>query len=220
MRLSERAYGLIKHRIITLKLPPLAVINERELMKELGLGRTPIREALHRLAIEKLVIIVPRRGMFVADISITDLHKIYEVRRPMEALCARWAAERCSAEQVRLMEAILAELDNVDPSDVDTIMAIDRRFHKSLYHCSRNEYLWESLERMHALSLRLWYLALDRVPDVIGAVESHRQVVDAIKERDPDRAEELINGQLVDFQRQIREAVLASEPATDFAPAG
>jgi DNA-binding GntR family transcriptional regulator len=205
MRLSEKAYGLIKRKIITLELPPLAVIDERALMDELDLGRTPIREALHRLATEQLVTIVPRRGMFVADTSITDLHKIYEVRVVLETHCARLAAERATPAQVARMEETLDELRSLGPSDADAIMAVDRRFHKSLYQCSQNEFLIEPLERLHALSLRLWYIILNQIVDVGGAVEEHRLVAEAVKQGDSDKAEALIRDQLVRFQQQIKD---------------
>ena len=96
MRLSDKAYYLIRQRIITLELPPMSPIDEQALMEELQLGRTPIREALQRLAAENLVSIVPRRGMFVADISLTDLQQVFELRMMLEGFCARLAAQRPS----------------------------------------------------------------------------------------------------------------------------
>ncbi|MEE8391378.1 MAG: GntR family transcriptional regulator, partial [Anaerolineae bacterium] len=99
-RLSEKAYRLIKEKIITLELSPSKVISEQSLMEDLGLGRTPIREALLQLAKEDLVTVVPRRGMFVADISITDLQKISEVRIVLEGFCARLAAQRITKDQI------------------------------------------------------------------------------------------------------------------------
>jgi DNA-binding GntR family transcriptional regulator len=114
---SERAYHLIKEKIITLELGPSSVIDEHSLMKELGLGRTPIREALQRLDAEGLVHIVPRRGMFVADISITDLQKIFEVRIVLAGFCARVAAQRVTANQIAQMEAVLQDLEQVQSGD-------------------------------------------------------------------------------------------------------
>ncbi|MCX7853916.1 MAG: GntR family transcriptional regulator, partial [Caldilineales bacterium] len=91
--LSQRAYEGIKHQIISLALPPGAVIDEDRLQAELGLGRTPIREALQRLALEKLVTIVPRRGTFVTEIGLMDLRLLFEVRVPLESLATRLAAQ-------------------------------------------------------------------------------------------------------------------------------
>ncbi len=207
MRLSEKAYHLIKEKIVTLELPPFSVINEQALMEELELGRTPIREALLRLAAEGLVDIVPRRGMFVANIKITDLQKIFEVRMLLEGFCARLAAQRITEEQIAQMEAILLHLGQVQNGDVEALMAIDERFHALLYQAADNEFLAETLERLYAPSLRLWHLALDRLNDVRGAIEQHRGVAEALKAGDGARAEALVQQHVTQFQQEIKAAL-------------
>jgi len=204
VRLSEKAYHLIKEKIVTLELLPLSVIDERVLMEELGLGRTPIREALHRLAAEGLVNIVPRRGMFVANISITDLQKIFEVRMPMEGLCARLAAQRVTAGQIAQMERLFHALEQVPDRDIKGLMSVDERFHHLLYQAADNEFLAEALDRLYAPSLRLWYLVLDRLGDVRDAVERHRGVVEALKTGDGERAEAFIRQHIAQFQQEIK----------------
>lgn len=204
MRLSEKAYHLIKEKIITLELEPLSVIDEQALMEDLGLGRTPIREALHRLAAEGLVIIAPRRGMFVADISITDLQKIFEVRMLLEGFCARLAAERASRAQIAEMEAVIAELQDVEDGDAAALISIDKRLHKLFYEAADNEFLADSLDPLHALSVRMWYLVLDRLPHVHDSIAEHIAVVNSLKARDADQAEALLRQHIVNFQRQIK----------------
>jgi DNA-binding GntR family transcriptional regulator len=204
LRLSEKAYHLIKEKIVTLELKPLSVIDEQALKEDLGLGRTPIREALHRLAAEGLVIIAPRRGMFVADISITDLQKIFEVRMLLEGFCARLAAHRATAEQVAQMEATLEELERVPEGDIEALMAIDERLHELLYLSADNEFLADSLHRLHALSLRLWHLVLDRLSNVQEAVEQHREITKALKAGDEARAEKLVQQHIAHFQQEVR----------------
>lgn len=204
MSLRDKAYRLIKHKIVTLELEPLAVIDEQELMEELGLGRTPIREALHRLAHEDLVIIVPRRGMFVADISITDLQKIFEVRVPLEGFCARLAARRISSAQLGKMEALLHELEQVPSQNGRSLMSIDQSLHRLVYEAADNEFLFDILDRLHTLSLRLWNFALDRVGHVRGAVEQHREIYAALQARDEARAEALIQQHVAEFQLEVR----------------
>ena len=102
--LSDEAYHQIKRRIVTLEMPPGSVIDESTLKEELGLWRTPIREALQRLAREDLVTILPRYGIFVDDIKVTDLRQIFEARVPLEIACVRLAAERASLQMVAAME--------------------------------------------------------------------------------------------------------------------
>ena len=204
MRLSEKAYHLIKHKIITLELEPLSVIDERSLQEELGLGRTPIREALHRLAAEGLVFIAPRRGMFVAEISITDLAKLFEVRMVLEGFCARLAAQRITEDHLAQMEEVIQELEQVADDDGKVLMEIDERFHTLLYQAADNKFLTETLDRLHALSFRLWHLALDRLGDVRGAMEQHIAITEALKAGDGARAEALLRQHIDDFQQKIR----------------
>lgn len=204
MRLSEQAYELIKHKIIVLELPPLSYIDEQALMVSLQLGRTPIREALHRLAAEGLVFFAPHRGMFVAEISITDLQKIFEVRLALERFCVRLAAQRASQSQLEQMEAVLLELDLVPAHDARGLMAIDERFHSLIYQAAGNEFLSEILGRLHGLSLRLWHLALDRLGDVREALQQHVAITQALRARDEELAATLLEQHILDFQRRIK----------------
>jgi len=203
MRLSEKAYYL-KEKIVTLELAPSSVIDAPALMEETGLGRTPIREALQRLAAEGLVNIVPRRGMFVADISITDLQKIFEVRMILVGFCARLAAQRITKDQIAQMEAVLRDLEQVQDGDSKALIAIDRHFQQLLYEAAGNEFLAEALNRLYDLDLRLWHLFLDRLGDVQDSVEQHWGVIEALKAGDGAQAEALIQQHIADFQQRVR----------------
>jgi DNA-binding GntR family transcriptional regulator len=205
VRLSEKAYRLIKEKVITLELPPSAVIDEQTLMQQLNLGRTPIREALQRLDSEGLVNIVPRRGTFVNDISVTDLQKIFELRIVLEGFCARLAARRITEEQIERMEAVLRDLEEVSNGDHLALMRIDRRFHSLLYAAADNEFMAETLDRLYDLSLRLWHLVLTRITGVRHAVGQHRRVLAALKEGDEATAETLVRKHIVEFQRNIKQ---------------
>lgn len=202
MRLSEKAYHQIKERIITLELAPSSLIDEQTLMNELNLGRTPIREAIQRLDSEGLVNVVPRRGTFVADVSITDLQKIFELRIFIEGLGARLAAQRITRRQIARMERTLQNLR--EQEDAESLMEVDRQFHELLYQATDNEFLVDVLSRFYDLSLRLWYLVLERLGDVQDSVEQHREIIEALKSRDADRAEALIQQHIREFQREIK----------------
>ncbi|MGD2177170.1 MAG: GntR family transcriptional regulator [Anaerolineae bacterium] len=207
MRLSEKAYHLIKEKVVTLELPPSAVIDEHVLMQELGLGRTPIREALQRLDSEGLVNIVPRRGTFVNDISITDLQKIFELRIVLEGFCAGLAAERITEEQLGKMAAVLEDLEGLQHADQRTLMSIDKRFHRILYAASDNEFMIEILNRLYDLSLRLWYLVLNRFDEVRHSIEQHHEVLGALKDGERDRAEAVVQKHIIEFQQSIKAAL-------------
>jgi DNA-binding GntR family transcriptional regulator len=201
---SEEAYEQIKDKIITLELEPASVIDEQALMEQLGLGRTPIREALQRLSADSLVHIVPRRGMFVTDISITDLQQIFEVRIELAGFCARLAAQRITPDLVAEMRTVLQGLDHVKPGDFKVLMEIDRSFQRVLYRASGNEILAETLDRLYDLSLRIWYLVLNRLGDVQTSIEQHRDLADALEAGDGDRAEALIQRHITQFQHWIK----------------
>jgi DNA-binding GntR family transcriptional regulator len=204
VRLSDKAYQLIRQRIITLELAPLSAIDEQALMDDLQLGRTPIREALQRLSSEGLVFFAPRRGIFVADISITDLQKIFELRLILEGFCARLAAQRATPEQLAAMVKIVQELEHVPSEDRKALMAIDEQYHELLYEAGDNEFLAEILKRLHALSFRLWYFVLERLGDVRHAMEQHIEITEALQARDGIRAEELLQQHIFSFQQEIK----------------
>jgi DNA-binding GntR family transcriptional regulator len=207
VRLSDKAYDLIKHKIVTLELPPLSAIDEQALMEDIQLGRTPIREALQRLASEDLVLLAPRRGMFVSDISITGLQKIFEARMVLEGVCARLAAERATSQQLAEMKSLMGQLQSVPDNDGEALMSVDERFHELLYEAADNEYLTDCLRRLHTLSFRIWHLVLDRLDSVKGAMEQHVEIADALEKRDGERAEALLQEHISDFQREIKAAL-------------
>lgn len=207
VRLSEKAYWLIKEKVVTLELPPSAVIDEQLLMEELDLGRTPIREALQRLDSEGLVNVVPRRGTFVSDISITDLQKIFELRIVLEGFCARLAAQRITDDQLERIETVLRDLEELQNGDSPALMSVDKRFHRLLYRAAGNEFLTEALDRLYDLSLRLWYLVLARLDDVRDSIEQHHRILEALREGDSEQAEFLVQSHIVEFQRSIKAAL-------------
>lgn len=210
MILSDKAYRLIKHQIVTLELAPSSLIDEQLLTEELGIGRTPVREALRQLAAEKLVTIVPRRGTFVADISITDLHELWEVRWNLEGLAARLAAQRIGRRQLEQMKALFDDFDQVvDKGGDQAFMDIDDRFHHLLYRATNNKFLEDVLDRLYTLSARLWYLSLDRVSHQVvrEAIEEHMEVVKALEKRDAEEAERVIQRHIATFQEKMRAAL-------------
>ena len=204
---GERAYLLIRDQIVTLRLAPGSVIEEASLREELGLGRTPIREALQRLAHENLVTFVPHRGTFVSDINLTDLHRLTEVRTEIEGYAARLAAERATAGDREQMQALIAELRTIDEADVHPLIRLDQRIHRLVYQATRNAFLQAMLEETFNLSLRIWFLGLDRGVRLKQAVEEHRRLLDAIVSSDADRAESAMRQHVTGFEHAIRKVL-------------
>ena len=234
---SGRAYRAIRELIVTLDLPPGSVVSERELMDRLGLGRTPVREALRDLAREQLVEVYPRRGMFVSGVDVGDMAGLSEVRLVLEGTAARLAAERRNDADLLEIEALLAEINRGpnDRSDREagafrgvsrrrrelrgevplggtslarenqrTLIELDQRLHRHVYRCTHNRFLAATLEEYYVLTLRIWFLALDRVERLDDAVREHRELLEAIRDGDAGRASAVMHAHIRGFERAIR----------------
>ncbi len=209
--LSQQAYEAIKRQIVSLRLAPGAVIDENRLQIELDLGRTPIREALQRLAQEKLVVVAPRRGTFVTGIELKDLKLLFEARLPLETLAIRLAAQRGTMEQWRHMETALSQIDEADdPHSNEDLMAIDAACHEIIYDAIGNPFLHDTLVTLYALSLRLWYYSLSHMGDVSDAIQEHRAMLHALQRRDSDRAALIMEQHIRAFQTEIQAAMVGT----------
>lgn len=202
---SDRAYFAIRELIVSLELPPGSIVKERELMERLGLGRTPVREALRALARERLVEVYPRRGSFVSNVNVRDLAGLSEARGVLESFAARLAAERATNAEREETVALLAELERVaGERDERALIGLDQRIHRHVYRCAHNEFLEATLDEYYVLTLRIWFLALGRVARLGEAVREHRELLEAIRDGDPQRAEDAMRGHIAGFDRAIR----------------
>lgn len=195
----------IRERIISLQLPPGSVISESQLMEELELGRTPIREALKLLEAENLVVIVPRRGIFVSEIGLNHLHQIYEMRMALEPLSARLAAMRITPSRLSQLQLCSTEMGHTDNLDIPTVFRVDRAFHRLLATASGNDLLVRDVTRHYNLALRLWNLVQSRLTPADLAVDTHARLIEAVASHDPDEAEEVMREHIDRFNRRIRE---------------
>ena len=203
--LADRAYADLRDRIVTLRIAPGAPIDEDVLGGELGIGRTPVREAIKRLALENLVTVFPRRGTFASEINITDLAHVSDVRAQLEGHAAYRAAERITDAQRAELSGLLVELRHSEGNDdLDSLMALDARVHRFVYRCAANPFLEETLARYFNLSLRIWYLVIDRLPHLFARVHEHQDVLRAISDGDSDRARDILAGHIATFEREIR----------------
>jgi DNA-binding GntR family transcriptional regulator len=201
--LADRAYIELRDRIVSLSLPPGTPLLEDALISDLAVGRTPIREAIKRLALENLVTIYPRRGTFVSEIEITDLAQIGDVRLQLEGHAAYRAAQRATAADRLEADALIDELDALRPTE-EELMRIDARIHRFVYRCARNPYLESTLDRLLNLSLRIWLRVIDRLPHLEASVLEHRELLAAVRDGDADRARDLASAHVETFEREIR----------------
>ena len=187
--LTERAYRALEELIVTLQLAPGTVVSEASLAQRLGIGRTPIREALQLLARDKLVVIRPRRGVAVAEENLTTQLRLIELRREVERLLARTAARRAAAEQRRRLDEIAQEMERAARANDDIgFMRLDRAFNLLMVEASRNEFAAGAMALMHGLSRRFWYIHYRRVADLPLAARLHAEVARAIARGDIEAA--------------------------------
>lgn len=192
---TEKAYRGLLEEIVSLRLAPGELLAEETLCERLTLGRTPVREALQRLASQRLVVIIPRRGVVVSEITITDLREIFEVRSPLEGLAAALAAKRWGGRY--LPSEITADLAAIAiTSDFFALVAIDCRLHHAVHRMVGNSYLLATLDWYLTLSIRLVTAVGQRLPtqpaeELAETMQDFHHQFAAIADGDAAKAQEL-----------------------------
>jgi len=204
--LSDRAYAALRDRLVALEIPPGAPLDEDALTSQLGVGRTPVREAIRRLALEGLVVVYPRRGTFAAAINITSLSDITDVRVQLEARAAELAAALADEADRREAAELISTLRGAEPSQ-RSLIELDARVHRFVYRCSRNPYLERDLDRYLNMSLRIWRLTWDRLPPLRDRVAEHCRLLELIRDGDVEGAGRLARDHVLAFAQEMRAAL-------------
>jgi DNA-binding GntR family transcriptional regulator len=197
--LTDRAYRELEEMIVTLRLSPGTILSEQALAQRLKIGRTPIREALQRLARDGLVVIMPRRGIMVSEINLRLQLRLLEVRRELERLMASLAAERATPEErTEFAEIARAMMEAAVKSDDIAFMRIDQRFNALIATAARNEFARRSMGLMNALSRRFWYQHYQEVADLPLAAKLHAAVAEAVAQKKA-KAAATASDRLIDY---------------------
>ena len=208
MSLADRAYSDLEELIVTLRLAPGNAVSEAELSQRLGIGRTPIREALQRLARERLVTILPRRGIIVSEVNVKSQLRLLEVRREVERLVAKNAARRATPEQrTRFTEIARAFEKSAKNNDEVTFMRVDREFNELSVAASHNEFAAGAMGLMHALSRRFWYIHYKQAADMPLTAKLHADIARAIAAGDDKAAGGAMDCLLDNIERFTRATV-------------
>lgn len=206
-RLSDAAYEALRARIVSLRLPPGVRLDEDELIADLGVGRTPLREAVARLRHEGLVVVLPRRATIVAPLDLGDLHQLIEARIVLETEVAARAAKRAGpADMARCRDALeLAERAGAD-GDPDAYLEADRRFHDAVADACGNTHLAEADKHVNMLSMRFWHLGF-RMAGPPAAPDHHNRLLAAIAAADAEAAQHLTAEHIENFRARLRFAL-------------
>jgi DNA-binding GntR family transcriptional regulator len=205
--LADRAYLAIRDQLIMLDIKPGDPIDDDQLAKSLGVGRTPVREALKRLEVDRLVVSYPRRGTFATGMDIADLAHISEIRVQLEPLAARRAAERATRATRTELDELASRVEALDVvrTDRTEVMRWDLSVHRAIYRTANNPHLEDVLIRYDNLATRIHCMFLDRLSTVdMHVVTEHVALLRAIAAGDGDRAEELAREHVLGFERAIR----------------
>ena len=189
-------------------LPPGERLMEIPLAEELGVSRTPIREAIRILEQEGLIVMIPRRGTYVADMSLKDVAEVFELRSILEELAAELAAERITNEEIEALEQHLVEIGNyMNENNLDKVVQADILFHEILYKASRNDRLVEMINNLREQTLRFRTLSMSQTGRLAKTWDEHRQLVEAISDRDVERARQIARIHMEESEKTLLEGM-------------
>lgn len=190
--LSGRVFHTVRENILSGKYKCNEELKEKTIADELGVSRTPVREALRQLELEGLVTIIPNRGAFVEGISEEDIKDIYEIRARLEGLCAKWAADKITIEQISELEENIFLVDyHAGKENYTQVLELDNKFHDILYEASGSKMLKHELSAFHHYVERVRKITLSMPERVVKSNDEHKQIVEALKQHDKAEAERL-----------------------------
>jgi DNA-binding GntR family transcriptional regulator len=210
--LADVAYERIRDRLLMLDIKPGDLLNDDHLAKDLGMGRTPVREALKRLELDRLVVSYPRRGTFATRVEVTDLAFISEIRMQLEPLAASRAARVATERRREQLRAVMRAVESFDTHAASVVetLRLDARVHQGIYAAAANPHLEDVLIRYDNLATRIWCMVLDRLPDLSRHVHEHVDLLRAVIDGDEARAGELARIHVSGFEHAVREALFAA----------
>ena len=213
--LSNRVFQKIRDNILNGVYKEQDELRENTIGKELGVSRTPVREALRQLELEGLVTIVPNKGAYVTGITAKDVGDIYTARSLLEGLCARWATEHITEEQLDELEEIVLlsefHMKKEGHNNTEQIAILDGRFHAVLYEASNSRILGHVLTDFHR------YVQMARKSSIVSeerarkSIREHKQILRAIRDKDPDLAEQLANEHILHVMQNLKKQGFGQE---------
>lgn len=196
--LRGRVFNRLREDILSGKYATNEELREISIGAEMGVSRTPVREALRQLELEGLVKIVPNKGAFVTGISEKDIHDIYHIRSYLEGLCAKWACEHITKEQLeQLEETIYLSEFHTRKQHMDQVVELDNKFHEIIYEASESKMLRHVLSDFHQYVERVRRISLGDVSRAEKSNEEHTKILEAIRKKDGELAERLSHEHII-----------------------
>ncbi|MDX6752491.1 GntR family transcriptional regulator [Geminicoccaceae bacterium 1502E] len=210
--LSSQAYALIEEMIVDGAAPPGHLLSEQALSQSLGIGRTPVREALQRLAANGLVRIVPRRGYYVSELDVREFFSMLDLRRELERYVATRVAARITPPQAAALRDLGRRLrEAAARGDGRGVLRLDREFKSLLVELVANRFVGHAIEPLHALSRQFYFVHVEQTDQEIG--NAHADLLDAIADGDVERAaaaSDIVMDSLHRFARDVIERIMQS----------
>lgn len=214
--LRGRVFHKIRDDILKGRYKQNQPLTEAAISKELGVSRTPVREALRQLELEGLVTSIPNRGVIVNGINSKDIKDIYEIRSLIEGLSAKWAAQNISKEQIEALEEVvyLSEF-HLSKGHFDQLYELDNRFHELLYESSNSRILKHVLLDFHVYVQRVRRASLSSVERAEKSIREHKNIVEAIKQGDYLKVEALTNEHIINTTKNLADKKIVQELKID-----
>lgn len=214
--LRELVLEALREAIFNGVLQPRERLMEIQLAEELGVSRTPVREALRKLEQEGFIVMVPRKGAYVADLSLKDIEDVFEIRIALEGLAASLSAERITDEELEVMERLLAEkAEAIKSLNMEKLVEVDTQFHETIYNSSRNERLSNIISNLREQIQRYRTTSLAYPGRMQRSLEEHRSIVEAIQARDPILAKQLVQDHIENAENTLLETLKKESVSKD-----
>ncbi|HEX3679990.1 MAG TPA: GntR family transcriptional regulator, partial [Galbitalea sp.] len=204
-RASDLAYEELRERILDLRLPPGSLVNELALASDLGMGRMPVREAVARLAIDRFITVLPRRGTVVTQVGLEDVLDIFDAREAIECGAVHIVASRATDEDLATLRRLIEAADRArDGTDHEAFLRDDHAIHSFLVHMVRNSLLQDAADRLLLHNLRFWRTYWASRPAQHATMISHGSLLAALEAGDPEQAEKAMREHLVASRQLLR----------------
>jgi len=207
---TEKAYQQLWEKITSLELQPGENLDISNLADDLELSHASVEEAL-RLLVHDHLVEAPPRGLYVAELRLSDLEKISTIRLNLETLAAQQAARNATKDDLVILQTLCEEI----AQNTRELFTLDQRFHQAIARAAHNNYLAETLERLYGLSKRLWFLALPYLDFLPSAVKSHVRLVEVIRAGEESLAMEIMQKHIEEFYLKIREIIQEKDLIAD-----